>query len=191
MTNNSNPISDIIDFLDGMTNRQIKEFNSFELLPLNTVMGILNDSLDESIEDWNKSLPNTTIKPIRCIGTQTLPFKNKNLKFKVFNTIGFEFSDGSEFSICSDGSDGLEIVSFKIANRRKGLGLEELIFELFLSFCIKSILYVPSIRISFQEKHPHSAAIFQFFFKLDFQKIRVEDGIVTLRKKVKYFSSED
>jgi hypothetical protein len=191
MLNNESNYAEIIDFLEGMTNRQIRDYNSLELLPMNTVMSILNENLDNSIKLWSQSLPNTSISPIRGIGTQTQSIDKQNLRFKVFNIIGFGFSDGSELSICSDGSNGLEIVSFKLANDKKGLGLDKLVFELFLSFCLKSILYIPSILITIKQNHPHYNSVLDFFLKFDFQKIRVEDGIVTLRKKVKYFSSED
>ncbi len=188
MTKNNNHITDIIDFLDGMTNRQLEDYNTFELLPMNTVMGILNDNLDDSIKTWNDSLPNSNITPIRKIGTQTLPFDYRNLKFRVFNILGFAFSDGSELSICSDGLDGLEIVSFKIAVSKKGLGLDEMILELFLSFCLKSILYIPSITITLNHNHPHFKSILNFFFRFDFQKVCDEYEMVTLRKKEEFFS---
>jgi hypothetical protein len=84
--------------------------------------------------------------------------------------------------------NGLEIVSFKIAVSKKGLGLDEMILELFLSFCLKSILYIPSITITFNHNHPHFKSILNFFVQFDFQKVYDEYEIVTLRKKEEIFS---
>jgi len=145
MNANTQPAKEILDFLGDIPFRIIKEVNSFELIPKNSIMGVLDDNLDSDIEEWNNALPTTKITPIRGIGTQTYSADTSNIQFRVFNTLGYQFSDGTEISICANGNDGIELVSLKIANDKKGLGLDNLLFELFFSVLSK-VLKVYSIN---------------------------------------------
>lgn len=181
---------DIFDFLDDTTFRIIKEVNSFELIPKNSIMGVLDDSLDAHIEEWNNALPTTKITPIRGIGTQTYSSDTSNIQFRVFNTLGYQFSDGTEISICANGNDGIELVSLKIADNKKGIGLDNLLFELFLAFCQKSLQFIPTIKITLggsQNQNKNKIGFFERFqFKVD---ISEENFTTLIRKEQQFYDS--
>ena len=79
MESNTKSTRNIFDFLDDVPLRIIKEVNSFELIPKNSIMGVLDDNLDSDIEEWNNALPTIKITPIRGIGTQTYSADTSNI----------------------------------------------------------------------------------------------------------------
>lgn len=189
MNVNTQSTKDIFDFLDDIPFRIIKEVNSFELIPKNSIIGVLDDNLDSDIEEWNNALPTTKITPIRGIGTQTYSSDTSNIQFRVFNTLGYQFSDGTEISICANGNDGIELVSLKIANDKKGLGLDNLLFELFLAFCQKSLKFIPSIKITLRGNENHNKNKIQFFEGFQFQiDSSTEEFIKLFRKEEQFYS---
>ena len=191
MNANTQPAKEILDFLDDIPFRIIKEVNSFELIPKNSIMGVLDDNLDSDIEEWNNALPTTKITPIRGIGTQTYSSDTSNIQFRVFNTLGYQFSDGTEISICANGNDGIELVSLKIANDKKGLGLDNLLFELFLAFCQKSLKFIPSIKITLRGDKTKNKNKIQFFERFQFQIDSTNDEFTKLFRKEQQFYSEN
>lgn len=191
MKANTQPTKEILDFLGDIPFRIIKEVNSFELIPKNSIMGVLDDNLDSDIEEWNNALPTTKITPIRGIGTQTYSADTSNIQFRVFNTLGYQFSDGTEISICANGNDGIELVSLKIANDKKGLGLDNLLFELFLAFCQKSLKFIPSIKITLRGDKTKNKNKIQFFERFQFQIDSTNDEFTKLFRKEQQFYSEN
>ena len=191
MNVNNQSTKDIFDFLDDIPFRIIKEVNSFELIPKNSIMGVLDDSLDSHIEEWNNSLSITKITPIRGIGTQTYTSDTSNIQFRVFNTLGYQFSDGTEISICANGNDGIELVSLKIANDKKGLGLDNLLFELFLAFCQKSLKFIPSMKITLRGDKTKNKNKIQFFEGFQFQIDSSTEEFTKLFRKEEQFYSEN
>lgn len=191
MKANTQPTKDILDFLGDIPFRIIKEVNSFELIPKNSIMGVLDDNLDSDIEEWNNALPTTKITPIRGIGTQTYSADTSNIQFRVFNTLGYQFSDGTEISICAHGNDGIELVSLKIANDKKGLGLDNLLFELFLAFCQKSLKFIPSIKITLRGDKTKNKNKIQFFEGFQFQIDSSNDEFTKLFRKEQQFYFEN
>ena len=190
MNVNTQSTKDIFDFLDDIPFRIIKEVNSFELIPKNSIMGVLDDNLDSDIEEWNNALPTTKITPIRGIGTQTYSSDTSNIQFRVFNTLGYQFSDGTEISICANGNDGIELVSLKIADNKKGIGLDNLLFELFLAFCQKSLQFIPTIKITLgccKNQNKNKIGFFERFqFKID---ISEENFTTLIRKEQQFYDS--
>ena len=178
---------EIFDFLDDIPLRIIKEVNSFELIPKNSIMGILDENLDSNIEDWNEALPNTNITPIRGIGTQTYSSETSDVQFKVFNTLGYQFSDKTELSICANGNDGIELVSLKISNDKQGIGLDKLLFELFLAFCQKSLQFIPSIRITLGGTKEQNKTKINFFEHFQFKVDTSKDNCTTLVRNDEQF----
>ncbi len=189
MNVNNQSTKDIFDFLDDIPFRIIKEVNSFELIPKNSIMGVLDDNLDSDIEEWNNALPTTKITPIRGIGTQTYSADTSNIQFRVFNTLGYQFSDGTEISICANGNDGIELVSLKIANDKKGIGLDNLLFELFLAFCQKSLKFIPSIKITLRGDETYNKNKIRFFEGFQFQIDSSNDEFTKLFRKEQQFYS--
>lgn len=189
MNVNNQSTKDIFDFLDDIPVRIIKEVNSFELIPKNSIMGVLDDNLDSDIEEWNNALPTTKITPIRGIGTQTYSANTSNVQFRVFNTLGYQFSDGTEISICANGNDGIELVSLKIANDKKGIGLDNLLFELFLAFCQKSLKFIPSIKITLRGDETYNQNKIKFFEGFQFKIDSSNDEFTKLFRKEQQFYS--
>ena len=187
MNVNTQSTKDIFDFLDDIPFRIIKEVNSFELIPKNSIMGVLDDNLDSDIEEWNNALPTTKITPIRGIGTQTYSSDTSNIQFRVFNTLGYQFSDGTEISICANGNDGIELVSLKIADNKKGIGLDNLLFELFLAFCQKSLQFIPTIKITLGGSKNQNKNKIGFFERFQFKVDISEENFTTLTRKEQQF----
>ena len=190
MESNTKSTRNIFDFLDDVPLRIIKEVNVFELIPKNSIMGVLDDNLDSDIEEWNNALPTIKITPIRGIGTQTYSADTSNIQFRVFNTLGYQFSDGTEISICANGNDGIELVSLKIADNKKGIGLDNLLFELFLAFCQKSLQFIPTIKITLCGSTNQNKNKIGFFERFQFKVDISEENFTTLtRKEQQYYDS--
>lgn len=187
MESNTKSTRYIFDFLDDVPLRIIKEVNSFELIPKNSIMGVLDDNLDSDIEEWNNALPTIKITPIRGIGTQTYSADTSNIQFRVFNTLGYQFSDGTEISICANGNDGIELVSLKIADNKKGIGLDNLLFELFLAFCQKSLQFIPTIKITLGGSKNQNNNKIGFFERFQFKVDISEENFITLIRKEQQF----
>ena len=187
MESNTKSTSYIFYFLDDVPLRIIKEVNSFELIPKNSIMGVLDDNLDSDIEEWNNALPTIKITPIRGIGTQTYSADTSNIQFRVFNTLGYQFSDGTEISICANGNDGIELVSLKIADNKKGIGLDNLLFELFLAFCQKSLQFIPTIKITLGGSKNQNNNKIGFFERFQFKVDISEENFITLIRKEQQF----
>ncbi len=190
MRNDYAPPNDLIDYLEGLPIRIIKEIDSFELVQKNSILGILDTTLDDEVKKLTDALPNLKITPIRGIGTQTITSDTINLKFKIFNTLGYRFSDGTEIAICSNGNNSVEIVSFKISKEKKKKGVDEVIMDFLLSYLHLSLLHIPPIFVMVKNNKSSTESQIQFFKKFGFhQHEQIEDYFLLKRKEEQFIIS--
>lgn len=187
MRNDYLPPHDLIDYLEGLPIRIIKEIDSFELVRKNSILGILDTTLDDEVKKLTDALPNLKITPIRGIGTQTITSDTINLKFKIFNTLGYQFSDGTEIAICSNGNNSVEIVSFKIAKNKKKKGVDEVIMDFLLSYLHLSLLHIPPIFVMLKNNKPSTDSQIQFFKKFGFHQQELTEDYFLLKRNEEQF----
>lgn len=174
---------DLYDYLEALPIKVIKEIDSFELVTKNSILGILDTTLDDEVKKLNDALPDITIRPIRGIGTQTITADTTNLKFKIFNTLGFHYSDGTELVISSNGNNSIEIVSFKISKDKKNKGVDEVLIEFLFSYLLLSLLYIPAILVMVKNNKPSTESEMQFFEKFGFSVHQKHDAFNLLQRK--------
>ncbi len=187
MKNDYLPPHDLIDYLEGLPIRIIKEIDSFELVQKNSILGILDTTLDDEVTKLTNALPNLTITPIRGIGTQTITSDTINLKFKIFNTLGYQFSDGTEIAICSNGNNSIEIVSFKISKNKKNKGVDEVIMDFLLSYLHLSLLHIPPIFVMVKSNKSSTDSQIQFFKKFGFHQHEQTEDYFLLKRNEEQF----
>jgi hypothetical protein len=187
MKNDYLPPHDLIDYLEGLPIRIIKEIDSFELVQKNSILGILDTTLDDEVTKLTNALPNLTITPIRGIGTQTITSDTINLKFKIFNTLGYQFSDGTEIAICSNGNNSIEIVSFKISKNKKNKGVDEVIMDFLLSYLHLSLLHIPPIFVMVKNNKSSTDSQIQFFKKFGFHQHEQTEDYFLLKRNEEHF----
>jgi len=187
MKNDFTPPHDLIDYLEGLPIKIIEDIDSYELIQKNTILGILDTTLDDEVKKLTAALPNLKITPIRGIGTQTISSNAINLKFKIFNTLGYHFSDGTELAICSNGNNSIEIVSFKISTKNKNKGLDVVIMDFLLSYLHLSLLHIPTIYVMVKNNKPYTDSQIQFFKKFGFHQNEQKDDYYLLKRKEEQF----
>lgn len=174
--------NDSIDYLEGLPLRMIREINSFELVSTNSILGVLDNNLNEEIQKLQGALPNLSISPIRGIGTKTMSSDNSDLKFKIFNTLGYAFSDGTELAICSNGNNAVEIVSFKISKNKKNKGVDDVIMDYLLSFLKSSLNYIPPIFVMVKNKKSNTESQIEFFKRFEFTTNETTDYYILMKR---------
>jgi ribosomal protein S18 acetylase RimI-like enzyme len=182
MTNDFEFPDDLYDYLDALPIKVINDIDSFELVTKNSILGILDSTLDDEVKKLNEALPDMKIRPIRGIGTQTITADTTNLKFKIFNTLGFLYSDGTELAISSNGNNSIEIVSFKIAKDKRNKGVDEVLMEFLFSYLHISLLYIPAILVMVKNNKPSTESEMRFFNKYGFSIYQKHDEFNLLKR---------
>ncbi len=182
MTNDFEFPDDLYDYLDSLPIKVINDIDSFELVTKNSILGILDSTLDDEVKKLNEALPDMKIRPIRGIGTQTITADTTNLKFKIFNTLGFLYSDGTELAISSNGNNSIEIVSFKIAKDKRNKGVDEVLMEFLFTYLHISLLYIPAILVMVKNNKPSTESEMRFFNKYGFSIYQKHDEFNLLKR---------
>jgi ribosomal protein S18 acetylase RimI-like enzyme len=182
MTNDFEFPDDLYDYLDALPIKVINDIDSFELVTKNSILGILDTTLDDEAKKLNEALPDMEIRPIRGIGTQIITADTTNLKFKIFNTLGFHYSDGTELAISSNGNNSIEIVSFKISNDKRNKGVDEVLMEFLFSYLHISLLYIPAILVMVKNNKPSTESEMRFFNKYGFSIYQKHDEFNLLKR---------
>ncbi len=187
MTNDFEFPDDLYDYLDALPIKVINDIDSFELVTKNSILGILDSTLDDEVKKLNEALPDMKIRPIRGIGTQTITADTTNLKFKIFNTLGFLYSDGTELAISSNGNNSIEIVSFKIAKDKRNKGVDEVLMEFLFSYLHISLLYIPAILVMVNNYKPTMESQINFFKKFGFHQHKQTEDYILLKRNEEQF----
>lgn len=187
MLDEKKPPYDLLDYLEGLPTRIINQIDSFEIVQKNSIFGILDTTLNDEVSKLNAALPNTVILPIRGIGSQTITSDTINIRFNIFNTLGFSYSDGTEIAICSNGNHAIEIVSFKISRMKKEKGLDEILMDYLLSYLHLSLLFIPEIIVRIVDVEPKSDAQIEFFKKFNFKIHQKLDNYILLKRNEEQF----